>query len=68
MASLSVCDCCGKELGGENPLAAKLWLTPKNGKKTRDDHSAYSSHMDVGKCCVRKIIDLGKWQKRRQHE
>lgn len=66
MASRSVCDSCGKDITEDNPLAAKLFLTPKNGKKTRYDHSGYTSHLDVGKCCVKKVYDLGKWQKRKK--
>lgn len=65
MARVATCDMCGKTTDEDNPVVTKLYLSPVNGFKAKDQHSSYSAHMDVGKCCLVKVNALGKWQKRK---
>lgn len=64
MASQHVCDGCGKPINEDNQQVAKLWLTPVNGVKTSREMSKYTAHMDIGKCCLVRMENFGKWQKR----
>jgi hypothetical protein len=67
MARLSLCDCCQKEITEENPLVAKLYFTPWNGvPKESAGHHTYSSKLDIGKCCIVKVHQLGKWTPRKK--
>lgn len=68
MAKATTCDVCGKVTDEENPVLTKLYLSPVNGFKAKDQHSNYSAHMDVGKCCLVKVKGLGKWQKRKTRQ
>jgi hypothetical protein len=46
-------------------IVTKVYLVPvENG--SRRDQSNYTAHMDVGKCCADKAINLGQWQKRKK--
>lgn len=65
MASKHVCDGCGKDISEDNPQVLKLFATPVNGHKTSKEMSKYNSHMDIGKCCLVRTNNFGKWQKRK---
>jgi len=61
------CDHCQKVIDEGNPLAAKLYMTPAQPTKEnqRHRHSNYTASMDVGQCCARWLLQLGKWDKRK---
>lgn len=58
MARSRTCDVCRQEA----EIVAKLYLTPAN---TRSDHNNYTAHIDVGQCCLTKVHQLARWQKRK---
>lgn len=66
MANHRTCDNCGKIIHPEkNPVIAKLFLVPVLKGRARATHSDYTGHMDIGQCCVEKVIKGMGWQKRK---
>jgi hypothetical protein len=57
------CDHCGKVTNEDNPVIAKLFLTPVLEGRSRADHSGYTGHMTIGLCCKEKILPMN-WKKR----
>lgn len=61
MAKTRNCDVCGKVA----QIVAKLYLSPVGpGGVDPTTLSSYTSHMDVGVCCVTNVRAIGKWQRR----
>lgn len=64
---VDTCDICGKALTEDNPKACKLYLSPAVGGKIWR-HNEYTSHLDVGNCCLLKVKQFGKWQRRKSRK
>lgn len=67
MALVKQCDSCKKEISEDNPLVFQMWMAPiANGRPGKRTHSEYTMRMDIGKCCLVKMSNVGKWQKRKK--
>jgi hypothetical protein len=60
-SNIKRCDMCGGEI---EEIVAKLYLAPIIRGKTRASHNNYTAYLDIGQCCIEKVMKLGKWQKR----
>lgn len=58
------CDWCYTLIDEDNPIIAKLFLSPVVRGRTRTDHGSYSASMDIGQCCSEKVIKGHHWSKR----
>lgn len=66
MARVSRCDVCGKPI--EQPVAKLFLAVIDNRTKgaTRNTHSDYDRHADVGACCIASLTDKVRFTKRQR--
>jgi hypothetical protein len=57
---LNICDVCGKE----SEIVGKLHFIPSIPGVTKLNHSQYTHHADVGKCCKERLFTVLKFQNR----
>lgn len=65
MATRRTCDHCNRDITDKNPVITKLFMAPIKAGQTRNTHSDYSAHMDIGQCCTLWLRQLGQWQRRK---
>lgn len=55
------CDICSQPC---EHVVAKLFLGPVTRGSAKAVHSNYTHHLDVGECCVERLMTSFKWRKR----
>ena len=66
MSRPRICDLCGKPA----QIGAKIYLAPmnENDPNVKTVFSNYTASMDVGRCCIEKVTNFGKWTPRKRRK